>query len=122
MTITPHKKQDRKRILRAFSHSTHGFIAAWQNEQAFRQEVITGLILFPALFISSANTIWKVVLFLSFLLLLIVELLNSAVEAIADRVSYERNPLIKNAKDMGSAAVFLGITINVIAWMCYLMG
>jgi len=108
------------RVIRAIRHSRHGFISAWKNEQAFRQEIILGAILLPIVYFLPISFERKAVLIAAFILLLIVELLNSAIEALSDRISYDTHHLIKNAKDMGSAAVFLAIILNIIAWIACL--
>lgn len=117
MSDIHYKKQDVLRIIRAIKHSLHGFSAAWKNEQAFRQEIILGIILAPILCFMSISFEKKAILVAAFIFLLIVELLNSAIEALSDRVSYDPHHLIKNAKDMSSAAVLLAIVLNIIAWI-----
>ncbi len=105
-----------KRVFSAFFYSIDGLRTAWRYEHAFRQElmiVVPGVIL--ALLIP-VTVLERVVLIAALLLVLIVELLNSAVEAVVDRVSLERNPLSKNAKDLGSAAVMLSMLIAAVAW------
>ncbi|MFM8467149.1 MAG: diacylglycerol kinase [Oxalobacteraceae bacterium] len=105
-----------KRILSAFFYSMDGLRTAWRYEHAFRQELvitvsgIVGALLIPVTLLE------RVILIGVLLLVLIVELLNSAIEAAVDRVSLERNPLSKNAKDLGSAAVMLSMLMAAIAW------
>lgn len=109
-------KSGLKRIFSAFFYSMDGLRTAWRHEHAFRQElmiVVPGVIV--ALLIP-VTALERVVLIGVLLLLLIVELLNSAIEAVVDRVSLERNPLSKNAKDLGSAAVMLSMLMVVAAW------
>ncbi len=104
------------RIVSAFFYSIDGFRTAWRQEHAFRQEMllfVTGSAIALALRISAFE---KLVLIGVLVLILIVELLNSAVEAVVDRVSLERNPLSKNAKDFGSAAVLLACLLAAAAW------
>ncbi len=116
-TISEFKsKSGIKRVFSAFFYSIDGLRTAWRYEHAFRQElmiVVPGVIL--ALLIP-VTVLERVVLIAALLLVLIVELLNSAVEAVVDRVSLERNPLSKNAKDLGSAAVMLSMLIAAVAW------
>jgi diacylglycerol kinase (ATP) len=105
-----------KRIFSAFFYSIAGLKAAWQNEQAFRQEllvVVIGTVTALSLTISAFE---KLALVAVLVLVLIVELINSALEAVVDRISLERHPLSKNAKDLGSAAVALSIMIAAAAW------
>ena len=104
------------RIYKAFTYSLQGIRAAWLHEHAFRQEavlVIIGVVVALLLRISAYE---KLLLICVLLLILIVELINSAVEAVVDRVSLERHPLSKNAKDLGSAAVFFALTIAGLTW------
>ncbi len=116
-TISEFKsKSGIKRVFSAFFYSIDGLRTAWRYEHAFRQDlmiVVPGVIL--ALLIP-VTVLERVVLIAALLLVLIVELLNSAVEAVVDRVSLERNPLSKNAKDLGSAAVMLSMLIAAVAW------
>jgi diacylglycerol kinase (ATP) len=106
-----------KRIYCALGYSIEGFIAAWKHEHAFRQElmlVIPGIILALLLPVSALE---KLLLIGVLIFLLIVELINSAIEAIVDRVSLERHPLSKNAKDFGSAAVLLAVVLALASWL-----
>jgi diacylglycerol kinase (ATP) len=114
-------KSGLKRIFSAFLYSMEGFKSAWRMEHAFRQElvlVVIGTII--ALFVP-VSAVEKLMLIGVFVLVLIVELINSAVEAVVDRVSLERNPLSKNAKDFGSAAVFLSLSLAVATWAVVLI-
>jgi diacylglycerol kinase (ATP) len=105
------------RLLRATKHSLAGIKALWQHEQAFRLEIILGAILLPLIFFPAFAALQKMILSLLFLLLLVVEALNSALEAVVDRISLEPHPQSKIAKDMASAAVALVIFMNVLAWV-----
>lgn len=105
-----------KRIFSAFSYSMDGFKAAWRNEHAFRQEL---LLVIPGVIVAlllPLPPLRKLALVAVLLLILIVELINSAIEAVVDRVSFEHHPLSKNAKDLGSAAVFLAIVLAGATW------
>ena len=105
-----------KRIFSAFFYSMDGFRAAWKYEHAFRQElmvVVPGIVLALLLPVS---TLEKLALVAVLLLVLVVELLNSAIEAVVDRVSLDRHPLSKNAKDLGSAAVLLACVMALATW------
>ncbi|NVM75352.1 diacylglycerol kinase (ATP) [Duganella sp. SG902] len=109
-------KSGLKRIYTAFFYSIDGFRSAWRNEHAFRQEVgvfAVGAIIALLLKVSAFE---KLVLIGVLLLILIVELINSSIEAVVDRVSLERHPLSKNAKDFGSAAVLLTCLLAIATW------
>lgn len=113
-------KSGLKRILPAMGYAIDGLKAAWRNEHAFRQElvmVVIGTVFALSLPISAFQ---KLILIGVLIFVLIVELFNSAIEAIVDRVSLERHPLSKNAKDMGSAAVMLSIFLAVACWIVVL--
>jgi diacylglycerol kinase (ATP) len=102
---------------RATGTALQGLRAAWQNEDAFRQEVLIAAIAIPAaLLLVPADTVGKVMMVTSILLVLIVELLNSALESAVDHTSLERHPLAKRAKDIASAAVLLSIVNALAVW------
>ncbi|MBX9676372.1 MAG: diacylglycerol kinase [Methylotenera sp.] len=105
-----------RRLLNAFGYSVDGFKAAYKHEDAFRQEVLLSIILTPLAFYLGNSAIEIALMIASVLLVLIVELLNSAIEAVVDRVSIERHELAKRAKDIGSAAVFIALLIMVVVW------
>ena len=116
-TISPHKgKTGFERMRRAFFYSTEGLIAAYRGEDAFRQEVLLAVVLIPVALLSPVSGIAKALLVGSVLLVLIVELLNSAIEAVTDRVSIEDHVLAKQAKDMGSAAVLVSLVLLAAVW------
>lgn len=105
-----------KRIFAAFFYSIDGLKAAWKNEHAFRQEVV---LVVPAVIVAlllPVSALEKLMLISVVVMVLIVELVNSAIEAIVDRVSLERHPLSKNAKDFGSAAVLLTLLLAIATW------
>ena len=106
-----------KRLVNAFFYSIAGFKAAWKNEEAFRQEILAGIVLLPAAFFLGTTGLQRAVLILSFLIIPLVELLNTAVEATVDRVGKEKHELSGRAKDIGSAAVLLSICIAAIVWI-----
>lgn len=109
-------KSGLKRIYSAFFYSIDGLKAAWRGEHAFRQELglfVVGAIIALLLRISAFE---KLVLIGVLLLVLIVELINSALEAVVDRISLERHELSKNAKDFGSAAVLLTCLLALATW------
>ena len=108
------------RIIAACRNSGAGFKSAWQGEHAFRQELfvlIVGTVLALLLKISAFE---KFVLIAVLVFVLCIELINSALEAVVDRISLERHPLSKNAKDFGSAAVTLAVVIAAGAWIVVL--
>ena len=114
-------KSGLRRIFSAFLYSIDGLSSAWKNEHAFRQElvlVITGSVI--ALFLP-VSAFEKLMMIAVLILILIVELINSAIEAVVDRVSLERHTLSKNAKDFGSAAVLLTVLIALATWVVILL-
>jgi diacylglycerol kinase (ATP) len=110
-------KSGPKRILSAFFYSIDGLRTAWRYEHAFRQELAIAVPGMVVALMIPVTALERVILIGVLLLVLIVELLNSAIEATVDRVSLERNPLSKNAKDLGSAAVMLSMLMAVVAWV-----
>ena len=105
-----------KRIYNAFFYSIAGLASAWKNEAAFRQESLVAIVLIPVAFWFGQSTNQIGLLILPIFIVLIVELLNSAVEAAIDRISDERHALSKQAKDIASAAVFLSLVLFAIIW------
>ncbi len=103
-------------IWRAIGIALQGLYAAWVNEDAFRKEVLVAAIAIPVALFSSADNVGKSLLMASVFLVLIVELINSALEAAVDHSSLERHPLAKRAKDIASAAVFMSIVNAVVIW------
>ena len=120
---SPHKgKTGLRRIWNALFYSFEGLKAAYLHEDAFRQEVWLALVLIPlALFLPASGT-GKALMVASVLVVLIVELLNSAVEATVDRVSLEHHRLAKRAKDVGSAAVLFSLINVTVVWLLVLFG
>ncbi len=104
------------RLIKAFGYSMEGLKAAWINEAAFREEVLLCIVLIPLAVWLGDSGIERALLISCLLLVLITELLNSAIEALADRITQERHPLIKRAKDIGSAAVFIAICYTIVVW------
>ena len=120
---SPHKgKTGLKRVSSAFFYSMAGLRAALRHEDAFRQEVFLAVLLIPAAFFTPATGTGKALLIAAVLLVLIVELLNSAVEAAVDRISLENHVLAKRAKDIGSAAVLLALINVPVVWGLVLFG
>ncbi len=104
------------RIIKAAGYSWQGFKAAWHNESAFRQECTLCALLIPLAFVVG-ETIFQVAILIGVLaLVLIIELLNSAIEAVVDRIGDEHHDLAGRAKDMGSAAVFVSLSLVVLVW------
>jgi len=110
-----------KRIFNAGGYSLDGLRAAFTGEAAFRQLVLLNVILIPLSFFLHVSRVERALLIAVCLLALIVELLNSAVEAAIDRISLDRHPLSKNAKDMGSAAQFVALTMITLVWAVILI-
>jgi diacylglycerol kinase (ATP) len=110
------------RVLRAFGYSLAGFAHTWREEAAFRQEVLLSVIVIPLGLYLGHNGIERALLIAPMILIVIVELLNSAVEAVVDRHGQERNALAGMAKDMGSAAVFLAFVMLAAVWSVVLLG
>jgi len=104
------------RIVKAFGYSTKGISAAFKHEAAFRQEVALFVVLAPAVFWIGGTWLEYAVLIGSLMLVLIVEILNSAIEAVVDRIGEEHHELAGRAKDMGSAAVLLSLLNVIIIW------
>ena len=111
-----------KRILNAAGYSWDGLRAAFCGEAAFRQLVLINTVLVPLAFFLDVSRGERAVLVLVCMLALIVELLNSAVEAAIDRISLDRHPLSKNAKDMGSAAQLVALSMISLVWGIVLLG
>ena len=105
-----------RRLIEAVGHSFSGLAAAFRNEAAFRLEVVSALVMVPLGLWLGPTATAKALLVASVLLVLIVELLNSAVEAAVDRISPELHPLSKRAKDIGSAAVLLSLVNAAVVW------
>ena len=109
-------KSGLKRIAAAAGYSIEGFRTAWRGEHAFRQELVLLAVATVVAFLLPVPATHRLLLIGVVVLVLIVELLNSAIEAIVDRVSLERHPLSKNAKDLGSAAVCLALLLAGATW------
>jgi diacylglycerol kinase (ATP) len=105
-----------RRIVNAASFSMAGLRAAWVNEAAFRQECTLALVLMPLGVWLGQSAVERILLIGSCLLVLVVELLNSGLEAAVDRVSTDRHRLAGRAKDLGSAAVFVSLSIVLLVW------
>ncbi|PPD35644.1 MAG: diacylglycerol kinase [Methylomonas sp.] len=110
-----------KRLVNACFFSIAGFKATWEHEEAFRQEVMLFLVSTPLAIWLGETAIEKLLLIGSVILVLLVELLNSAVEAVVDRVGFEHHELSGRAKDIGSAAVMLSLIWAAITWALILL-
>jgi len=110
------------RLYRAFGWSMAGLRATFINEAAFRQELLLCLILAPLAFYFGTTGLEKALLLGSLFLILVVELLNSGVEAVVDRIGEEDHELAGRAKDMGSAAVFLSLVNAAVIWILVILG
>jgi diacylglycerol kinase (ATP) len=120
---SPHKgKRGLVRVWNAFGYSLSGLSAAFKHEDAFRQEVLLAILLIPIALFSPATGLGKALMVASILLVLVVELLNSAIEAAVDRISLENHRLAKRAKDIGSAAVMLSLVNVATVWALVLFG
>ena len=120
---SPHKgTSGMRRIVNAFGYSKSGLAAAYRNEAAFRQEVLLAAVMIPLALFLPASGAGRALMLGSVMLVLVVELLNSAVEAVVDRVSLENHSLAKRAKDIGSAAVMVALVNVPITWGLVLCG
>ena len=106
-----------KRLWNACFYSLAGLKAAFKHEDAFRQEVFLAAILIPTAFLLTPDNLARALMIASVLLLLIVELINSAIEATVDRISLDNHQLAKRAKDIGSASVLVAIVNLLVVWI-----
>jgi diacylglycerol kinase (ATP) len=106
-----------RRVFNALRYSRQGLRAAFQYEAAFRQELALAVLMIPAAFFLGRSTGEVLLLLLTVILVLAVELLNSAIEALADAISVDTHPLLGRAKDLGSAAVMLMLLFAAAAWI-----
>ncbi|MDD4947548.1 MAG: diacylglycerol kinase [Gallionella sp.] len=119
---SPHKgKTGLRRVWNAMMYSLDGLSAAFRHEDAFRQEVLLSMLLMPIALLVNVSPLGKALMIASVLLVLIVELLNSAVEAAVDHTSLADHQLAKRAKDIGSAAVLLSLVNVVSVWLITLL-
>ena len=109
-----------KRLVAATSYSLKGLAAAWRHEASFRLEVIVGVLLAPVAAWLAPSPLQALVLIGAIVFVWMVELVNSAIETVADAVSLERHPLIGRAKDIGSAAVLLSLVLAAGVWLAVL--
>ena len=116
MNHVPSKKTGLSRLWAAFLNSLNGFRFAVKNEEAFRQEVVLYVLLLVLLFFLPIPILFKATLLIANTIVLLIELINSAIEAIVDMVSPEYNELAKYAKDLGSAAVLVSLILAIVLW------
>ena len=117
LTESPFKgKTGIARIIQATWNSFAGLADAWRHESAFRQEVLLAVVLVPSALFLPVLPVEKALLIAVVLLVLVVELLNSSVEAAIDRISFDHHNLSKRAKDIGSAAVFVALVLMTSVW------
>lgn len=109
------------RLVNALRYSKQGLCVAFRYEAAFRQELLAAVVLLPFAFWLSQSVLEFALLFGSLLFVLIVELLNSALEAVADAVTIEHHPLIGRAKDLASAAVLLSLMLVAVVWLAVII-
>jgi diacylglycerol kinase (ATP) len=119
---SPYKgKTGLRRLMNAFSYSIAGTLAAFKHEDAFRQEVFLAVVLTPAALYFGETAIDQALMISSLLFIIIVELLNSSIEATVDRISVKHHKLAKRAKDIGSAAVFFSLINATVIWFLLLV-
>jgi diacylglycerol kinase (ATP) len=119
---SPYKgKTGLRRLMNAFGYSIAGTLAAFKHEDAFRQEAILTAILTPVAIYYGETAIDQALMISSLLLIIIVELLNSSIEATVDRISVKHHKLAKRAKDIGSAAVFFSLINASVIWFLVLV-
>jgi len=105
-----------RRLINAWAYSMSGFKAAYREEASFRQETLVAIIFIPLGFYLGNGAIEQILLVGSILFVMLVELLNSAIEAVVDRFGGDIHELSGRAKDMGSAAVFIAVVIAILVW------
>ncbi|MGP8305732.1 diacylglycerol kinase [Vibrio sp. YIC-376] len=110
-----------RRVMDATGYSLQGLKAAWTNEAAFRQELLLSIVLSISAFFLPVTTLERVLMISSLLVVLIVELINSAIEAVVDRVSDDWHELSGRAKDIGSAAVLVALLLVLFVWASFLL-
>ncbi|MFA6178848.1 MAG: diacylglycerol kinase [Methylophilaceae bacterium] len=120
---SPYKgKTGLRRLLNAFGYSMAGLKAAYKNEDAFRQEVLMAIVLIPLGIYLGETGVARAMMVASVILVVIVELLNSSIEATVDRISLENHALAERAKDIGSAAVLISLVNMAVVWALVLLG
>ncbi len=110
-------KKGLTRLVAATRHSMSGFREAWRNEEAFRQEATLALAFVPLAFFVGETLVHKLLLLIVCALVILAELINTAIETVVDRISAERHPLSGQAKDLGSAIVFVTLMLFLATWV-----
>ena len=119
---SPYKgKTGLRRLINAFRYSIAGTLAAFKHEDAFRQEVVLAVVLTPVALYFGETAIHQALMISSLLFIIVVELLNSSIEATVDRISVKHHKLAKRAKDIGSAAVFFSLINAAVIWFLLLV-
>jgi diacylglycerol kinase (ATP) len=119
--VSPFKgKTGITRIVQAFFYSLAGLADAWRHESAFRQEILLAVVLIPVAVLVPVTAAERALLIATVLLVIIVELLNSSVEAAIDRISLDLHSLSRRAKDLGSAAVLVALLLTALVWLVIL--
>ena len=119
---SPYKgKTGFKRLMNAVGYSVAGTLAAFKHEDAFRQEVVLAVVLTPVALYFGETAIDQALMISSLLFIIVVELLNSSIEATVDRISVKHHKLAKRAKDIGSAAVFFSLINGAVIWFLLLV-
>jgi diacylglycerol kinase (ATP) len=120
---SPYKgKTGLRRLINAFGYSLAGLKAAYKNEDAFRQETVMAVVLIPLALYLGTSPMMRAMMIGAVLLVMIVELLNSSIEATVDRISLENHRLAARAKDIGSAAVLMSLLNLAVVWGLLLLG
>ena len=120
--VDRYKPRGRLRVMRALGASVHGLVGALREEASFRQELALAVLVIPLALWLGHSGVERALLIAPMLLILIVELLNSAIEATVDRIGFERHKLAGLAKDIGSAAVFMSFVLLTTVWLLVLLG
>ena len=121
LTVVPAKKRGFARLRAATVYSVEGLRACFAIEEAFRLEIMLAVVLTPLAFWLGDSPAERGLLLVAIVLVLLVELLNSAIEAVVDRIGLEYHALSKKAKDIGSAAVFISLVAFVVLWVAVLL-
>lgn len=121
LTAVPAKKRGFARLRAATVYSVEGLRACFASEEAFRLEIMLAVVLTPLAFWLGDSPAERGLLLIAIVLVLLVELLNSAIEAVVDRIGLEYHALSKKAKDIGSAAVFISLVAFVVLWVAVLL-
>ena len=120
--VDRYKPRGLLRVMRALGASVHGLVGAFREEASFRQELALAVLVIPLALWLGHSGVERALLIAPMLLILIVELLNSAIEATVDRIGFERHKLAGLAKDIGSAAVLMSFVLLTTVWLLVLLG